>query len=81
MQNKYAENAPSCLSRIGRSDMQKNRDLGRRDLHFFAQIRYKGRRFKTAGPCGSLILRCLPETTLAGMEIGAVRNTITRLAE
>ena len=23
MQNKYAENAPSCSGRIGRSDMQK----------------------------------------------------------
>ena len=59
----------------------KMRDHSQRDPHFFAQIRYKGRRFKTAGPCGSLILRCPPETTLAGMEIGAVRNTITRLAE
>ena len=35
VQNKYAENAPSCPGRIGRSDTQKNRDLGRRDPHFF----------------------------------------------
>ncbi|WP_337743987.1 hypothetical protein, partial [Dysosmobacter sp.] len=47
--------------------------------NFFDTLR--GRRFKTAGPCGNQFLQRLMETTLAGMEIGAVRNTITRLAE
>lgn len=81
MQNKYAENAPSCPSRMRRSDMQKNGISDGGICTFFAQMRYKGRRFRTAGPCGNQFLQRLLETTLAGMEIGAVRNTITRLAE